>query len=216
MPGFKFWKNDNNPTSSGFLGNIGSGALGGGVGGMAGSMSGMFSGFGNSGGGPTPLPTPQAPPPATGGFFSNMGASMPFNNAASGPPLHIHCAAYADRDITQTCRRLITNGTTLELDTDGDGLVKVFGDPWPGNTKSISILYSYGQRPWEMITSADRCGKLTLIPHQPLDNDRMGFIKSAQSSRVIAVTWGRFPSPPPCDPPSFSFNTKSHTFTKTP
>lgn len=152
---------------------------------MTSSGGGLLSGLGH--GGP-------------GGLFSSFGGGAAgaatgaaagggmFSGVSGGPPLHIHCAAYADRDVTQTVRRMVRGGTTLEVNTDD--MVSHFGDPWPGNRKQFSVIYSYGQRPWELAASADSCGTWSLIPHQPLDNDRMKFIQDAGRSRIIAVVWG--------------------------
>jgi hypothetical protein len=168
----KFFNHNSSSSSGGLLSGLGRGGPGG-----------LFSSFGA--GEAAAAATGAA---AGGGMFSGAASHMPFGSAG-GPPLHIHCAAYCDVDVTQAVRRLVTGGTTLTLETDSGKLAEYFGDPWPGNRGQFSIIYSYGQRPWELLASADRCGTLSLIPHQPLDTERMKFIQDPRS-RVIAVVWG--------------------------
>lgn len=82
--------------------------------------------------------------PATGG----MGAFTPQN----GPPLHIYGAVFADRDVTQIVRNLATPQQTLIL--TGDTLVEKLGDPWSeAERKMFNVLYSYGDRPMELIAA---------------------------------------------------------------
>jgi hypothetical protein len=169
----KFFAHNSTGGSGGLLSGLGRGGPGGLISSFGGGAAGGVAGA-------------AAAPSVGGGMFSGAASHMPFG-AASGPPLHIHCAAYGDVDVTQTVRRLVTGGTTLSL--DADKLPEYFGDPWPENRGQFSIIYSYGQRPWELIASADRCGILSLIPHQPLDTERMKFIQDNRS-RVIAVVWG--------------------------
>ncbi|CZR56123.1 uncharacterized protein PAC_06011 [Phialocephala subalpina] len=106
----------------------------------------------------------------------------------NGPPLHIHCAAWSDQDITHIVRRMVTPNQSIDFDTDD--LSKQFGDPWPGAPKQFSIIYSYGPRPWELVATASGRGKFSLLPHEPLSKDRMSYIQ-APNSRIVAVVWGR-------------------------
>jgi hypothetical protein len=164
VPGFKMWGHSNSSGGGGILSSLGRGA----------GAGALFSSFGRGGGGAATT-SPAAP---AGGMFSSFGNS--------GPPLHIHCAAYCDQDVTQQVRRMVT-GSALSIDTGN--IIGIFGDPWPGNRKQFSVIYSYGQRPWELAATAQDSGTFSLIPHQPLDNGRMKFIQD-QRSRVIAVVWG--------------------------
>jgi hypothetical protein len=113
-----------------------------------------------------------------GGIGSFLGGS-------NAPRLNIICAAWSDQDVTQQVRRMVTPDQRFEISTDD--LVKTFGDPWPSVRKQFSILYSYGQRPWELAATCQRCGQFSLVPHQPLDTSRMNFVKQG---RVVAVVWG--------------------------
>lgn len=135
--------------------------------------------------------------PGTNTNFSGGGApyqaatlvpqQVPSWNTGNAPPLHIHCAAFADQDVTHIVRRMVTPSQSVEFNTDD--MVKYFGDPWPGNKKQFSVLYSYGQRPWELVATTDNCGQLLIIPHQPLDKVRMEFVQP--QGRILAVVWGR-------------------------
>ncbi|KAJ8114810.1 hypothetical protein OPT61_g3395 [Boeremia exigua] len=50
---------------------------------------------------------------------------------------------YADRDITQYAKQVVPSGTQLVINTNN--IVSwANGDPWPGQAKSISMLFSYG------------------------------------------------------------------------
>jgi hypothetical protein len=69
-----------------------------------------------------------------------------------GPPLHIYGAVFADVDVTQIVRSLVTRQQTLQI--KGDTLVQQFGDPWPEvERKMFNVLYSYGDRPMELIAA---------------------------------------------------------------
>jgi hypothetical protein len=77
-----------------------------------------------------------------------MGAFTPQN----GPPLHIYGAVFADRDVTQIVKSLVTPQQTLTL--SGDTLAEKLGDPWPeAGRKMFNVLYSYGDRPMELIAA---------------------------------------------------------------
>ncbi|KAH7227192.1 uncharacterized protein BKA55DRAFT_527211 [Fusarium redolens] len=70
----------------------------------------------------------------------------------SGPPLHIYGAVFADKDVTQIVRSLVTPQQTLQI--KGDSLVEQFGDPWPEvERKMFNVLYSYGDRPMEVLAA---------------------------------------------------------------
>jgi hypothetical protein len=105
----------------------------------------------------------------------------------NAPRLNIICAAYCDQDVTNALRSMIKPGQILEIDTGK--LVETFGNPWPDNRKQFSVLYSYGQRPWELAASHQDNGLFQLLPHQPLDRNRMEFIQDPRS-RIVALVWG--------------------------
>ncbi|KAF8850310.1 hypothetical protein BDZ45DRAFT_696847 [Acephala macrosclerotiorum] len=133
----------------------------------------------------SPPPQQHAPHAATQQFATPQYQAPTYRG--SGPPLHIHCAAWSDQDITHLVRRMVTPNQSIDFNTDD--LTDKFGDPWPGAPKQFSILYSYGQRPWELVATATGRGKFSLLPHEPLSKDRMSYIQPP-NSRVIAVVWG--------------------------
>jgi hypothetical protein len=104
------------------------------------------------------------------------------------PRLYIHCAAYADKDVTKEVRALVTPEQSLEIKRDD--FKSHFGDPWPGALKSFSVVYSYGERPWELIAGCELGGgTFDIIPHQPLDTERMAFIQD-KPGKLVALVWG--------------------------
>ncbi|KAF4435228.1 hypothetical protein FACUT_7332 [Fusarium acutatum] len=79
---------------------------------------------------------------------SAVGAFQP----QSGPLLHVHGAVFADKDVTQIVRSLVTPQQTLRI--KGDSLIEQFGDPWPEvERKMLNVLYSYGDRPMELLAA---------------------------------------------------------------
>lgn len=85
------------------------------------------------------------PPPMP--VNANGPSSFPAQNI---PPLYIYGAVFADHDVTQAVRSLITPQQTVTL--SGETLVKQFGDPWPeAERKMFNVLYAYGDRPMELI-----------------------------------------------------------------
>jgi len=144
--------------------------------------------------------------PMGAGLLASMGSRLPFGNTSAAPQqsqglgsflpfgggnaprLNIHCAVWCDQDVTPAVRRMVKPDQTLEIDTGS--LINHFGDPWPNNAKQFSILYSYGQRPWELAASGQNRGTWCLLPHQPLDKERMAFVQTDPRSRILAVVWG--------------------------
>ncbi|KAL1651838.1 hypothetical protein SLS61_005209 [Didymella pomorum] len=59
------------------------------------------------------------------------------------PTLTILSMYYADRDITPYAKQNVARGSQLVIDTNNI-VGWANGDPWPGNQKSISMLFSYG------------------------------------------------------------------------
>ncbi|PNP51010.1 hypothetical protein FNYG_15926 [Fusarium nygamai] len=90
---------------------------------------------------PGPPPPPSPPPPPPPGPRPNQGPSPDFvprvpiaaggrgANApySGGPALYIYGAVFADKDVTQIVRSLVTPQQTLTL--TGDTLVQKLGDP---------------------------------------------------------------------------------------
>ncbi|RSL88692.1 hypothetical protein CEP51_001584 [Fusarium floridanum] len=137
--------------------------------------------------GHTPDMTPPVQPyhhegiqsPVTGG----MGAFTP----QSGPPLHIFGAVFADRDVTQIVKSLVTPQQTLTL--SGDTLAEKLGDPWPeAERKMFNVLYSYGDRPMELIAADTNTANIE-IKHEAISRKRMEFCQPPPS-RLIACVWG--------------------------
>ncbi|KAM5350781.1 hypothetical protein ACJ41O_007286 [Fusarium nematophilum] len=136
-------------------------------------------------GGPSPAPVPPQHyqsvhnSPAIGGMspFAPQG----------GPPLYIHGAVFADKDVTQIVRGLVTPQQTLTL--TGGTLVEKLGDPWPEvERKSFNVLYSYGDRPMELLAAETNTTNIE-IKNEALSKKRMGFCHPPPS-RIIACVWG--------------------------
>lgn len=96
-------------------------------------------------------PPGAVPPAISPGIAMNSGGPGGFQSQ-SGPPLYIYGAVFADNDVTQVIRSLVTPQQTLTL--SGDALVKQLGDPWPeAERKQFSVLYAYGDRPMELVAA---------------------------------------------------------------
>ncbi|KAH7175249.1 hypothetical protein EDB81DRAFT_634786 [Dactylonectria macrodidyma] len=94
----------------------------------------------------SPLQTGGTPVPLQGA--SGLG-TFPTQN---GPPLHIYGAVFADKDVTQIVRSLVTPQQTFQI--KGESLTEQLGDPWPeAGRKMFNVLYSYGDRPMELIAA---------------------------------------------------------------
>jgi hypothetical protein len=163
-----------------------------GAGGLLGAM-GSHLPFGNNSAAPAPpppQPQPQPQPQVAPTQHHSFGSYIPaaFGGGGNEPRLYIHCAAYSDQDVTNAVRSMVKPNQSLEIDTQK--LIEAFGDPWPGNRKQFSVLYSYGERPWELAASSDNNGLFQLLPHQPLDRKRMEFVQDLNQSRIIAIVWG--------------------------
>lgn len=157
------------------------------AGGLLGAMGSHLTFGSNSSPPPPPQSQPQITPPAQHHTF---GSYMPaaFGGGGNEPRLKIHCAAYSDQDVTNAVRSMIKPGQIFEVDTGK--LAETFGDPWPDNRKQFSVLYSYGERPWELAATSEWNGLFQLLPHQPLDRKRMEFVQDPNQSRIIALVWG--------------------------
>jgi hypothetical protein len=84
--------------------------------------------------------------PAVAGGSDGKASSLD-SLTHSAPRLIIHGAVYADKDVTDKVRALVTPEQVLNFGNwNGE-----FGDPWPENPrKAFSILYQYGDRPLEV------------------------------------------------------------------
>lgn len=104
-----------------------------------------------------------------------------------GPPLHIYGAVFADRDVTQIVRGLVTPQQVLSI--QGEKLVEQFGDPWPeAGRKMFNVLYAYGDRPLELVAADTNTANIE-IKHEAISKQRMEFCQPPQS-RIIACVWG--------------------------
>ncbi|KAF4949195.1 hypothetical protein FGADI_9052 [Fusarium gaditjirri] len=128
-------------------------------------------------------------PHQTGGAHMSPQSSISIGafQPQSGPPLHVYGAVFADKDVTQIVRSLVTPQQTLQI--KGDSLVEQFGDPWPEvERKMFNVLYSYGDRPMELL-AADTTTSNIEIKHEAISKKRMEFCQ-APPSPIIAVVWG--------------------------
>jgi hypothetical protein len=128
-------------------------------------------------------------PPLLGRVF---GSHSPSINEQTRPPpsagqLYIHAAAFCDQDITAKIRAMITPQQTFSIRCDS--LTYHFGDPWPNHHKQFSMLYSYGQGPWQLVASTEGNDTITLHPIHPVDRVRAEFVQRPES-RVVALVWG--------------------------
>ncbi|CAH0057548.1 unnamed protein product [Clonostachys solani] len=129
-------------------------------------------------------PAPSGPPP---GFQSPAAPTMGNFAPPSGPQLHIHAAAFADKNVTDLVRRLVTPQQELLL--KGENLVEKLGDPWPEvERKMFSVLYSYGERPMELLAVCSNKGNIE-IKNEAISKTRMDFCH-APPSRIVACVWG--------------------------
>ncbi|KAI8712349.1 WW domain-containing protein [Fusarium sp. LHS14.1] len=144
--------------------------------------------LGHYGGTPgTPGMTPPAQPYHHGGVQSPVTGGMGAFTPQIGPPLHIYGAVFADRDVTQIVKSLVTPQQTLTL--SGDTLAEKLGDPWPeAERKMFNVLYSYGDRPMEVIAADTNTANIE-IKHEAISRKRMEFCQPPPS-RIIACVWG--------------------------
>jgi len=59
----------------------------------------------------------------------------------------------------------------------------------PNRRKQFSMLYSYGQQPWQLVATAEGNEAITLHPVHPIDNYRAQFVQQP-NAKVVAVVWG--------------------------
>jgi hypothetical protein len=92
----------------------------------------------------------QPPPPAPMHSQNYYGGATQYQApVSSGPRLFIHGATFADKDVTEKVRSLVTSDQQISIAKMTD----TFGDPWPeSERKSLTILYQYGDRPLEVWT----------------------------------------------------------------
>jgi hypothetical protein len=137
-------------------------------------------------------PPPAGGPGVGGGLGSFLGGIT-----HSGPGLNILAATYADKDVTAMTRQLVSSKQELII----PNMNEAFGDPWPEmSRKSFSVLYQYGNRPFEVWAGSSEGNQNTfnqynknvntlLITHEGLANERMAYVNK-QPGRVISLIWG--------------------------
>jgi hypothetical protein len=79
--------------------------------------------------------------------------------------------------------------TQQALSLRSDALTYYFGDPMPNKIKQISILYSYGQQPWQLVATVEGNDAITLHPIHPVDKYRAQFVQQP-TSKIVALVWG--------------------------
>ncbi|KAE9364425.1 hypothetical protein N431DRAFT_488989 [Stipitochalara longipes BDJ] len=134
-------------------------------------------------------------PGGLGRLFGHHSHSPPVNQNTrptspafqGSAPLYIHAACWCDQDITQKVRGMVTPQQTLSIRCDA--LTYHFGDPMPNRRKQFSMLYSYGQQPWQLVATAEGNEAITLHPVHPIDNYRAQFVQQP-NSKVVALVWG--------------------------
>lgn len=153
------------------------------------------------------VPPAMSPGAMSPGMAMNAGGPGGFPSQA-GPPLYIYGAVFADSDVTQVVRSLVTPQQTLTL--SGETLVKQLGDPWPeAERKQFSVLYAYGDRPMEIVAaelasliSADYGSRVSTntpvhstttviieIKNEAISKKRMEYCQPPPS-QIIACVWG--------------------------
>jgi hypothetical protein len=131
------------PSSDPGMGGLGKFAVGGAIGAAgawaAGEASNMLHHHHDQGGAIAGAPTAAGGGGSTTSFLGGL--------TYSGPRLTIHAAAYADKDVTDRARALVTPDQVLAI----ENMTDEFGDPWPeAKRKMFSVLYQYGDRPLEV------------------------------------------------------------------
>ncbi|KAF9700726.1 hypothetical protein EKO04_001397 [Ascochyta lentis] len=120
----------------------------------------------------------------------------PLHNAMiSQPSLSILSMFYADRDITSYAKSNVARGSQLVIDTNNI-VGWANGDPWPGNQKSISMLYSYGKELRTFVV-AGGTGTFTINPGpasaQPYTQVVPGYeqMSGVSNINIVAIAYGR-------------------------
>ncbi|KAJ4359090.1 hypothetical protein N0V95_002484 [Ascochyta clinopodiicola] len=111
------------------------------------------------------------------------------------PTLTILSMFYADRDITSYAKMNVARGSQLVIDTNNI-VGWANGDPWPGQQKSISMLYSYGK---ELRTFVVAGGTGTFIINpgpasaQPYTQVVPGYeqMSGVSNINIVAIAYGR-------------------------
>lgn len=120
-------------------------------------------------------------------------------------PFTILSAYYADRDITALARAKFYQGSKLVVNTNNMHANYGTGDPWPGNAKHITVLYTYGTETRTFV-AADNTGIFEMVPgpvelsrnsqivtaYPRLPNAFFGIFSSSQNwAQIVSVVYGR-------------------------
>jgi hypothetical protein len=114
---------------------------------------------------------------------------------AKPPTFTILSMVYADRDITAYAQGNVLRGTQLVIETNTI-VGWANGDPWPGQAKSISMLYTYGQETRTFV-AAGGTGTYTINPGPigiaPNSQLVPGYeqMSGVQNINIIAAAYGR-------------------------
>lgn len=113
----------------------------------------------------------------------------------TAPTMSIISMFYADRDITNYAKLNVARGSQLIIDTNNI-VGWANGDPWPGNQKSISMLFSYGKELRTFVV-AGGTGTFVLNPgpasSQPYVQVVPGYesMSGVSNINIVAVVYGR-------------------------
>ncbi|KZP27568.1 hypothetical protein FIBSPDRAFT_1040109 [Athelia psychrophila] len=109
------------------------------------------------------------------------------------PRLTIHVAYWADLDITTAMRTRIAADQSLHISVDSH-LIPGVADPWWNVSKTISIMYQYGQGPLQLLVTHDGAGMQSITPTGPPRtsqfNPQSGQQQDQGGFQVLAVVWG--------------------------
>jgi hypothetical protein len=129
-------------------------------------------------------------PNGTTSYHAAIGADFDTVQVPIGPrpTLRIIAANYGGKDVTVQARNLVKPDQTWVLDTSNAN--GAFSDPWVGVQKSFVMLYQYGNRPFELLITAERKGVVTLDPYAPAEQSRTQYLHEGNTSKVIGIVWG--------------------------
>jgi hypothetical protein len=122
-------------------------------------------------------------------YYTKIGKDLDTIQIPIGPPVTLNILAmnFGGEDVTNKARNLTTPRQTWQINASNSDLL--FGDPWVGNSKSMSILYQYGNRPFELLVADEFDGIISLDPFVPVDPHRTEFLR-ADEPKVLAMIWG--------------------------
>ncbi|KAJ9622425.1 hypothetical protein H2203_006645 [Taxawa tesnikishii (nom. ined.)] len=135
---------------------------------------------------------------------SGSSSSTPSSSSSTGATINILSAYYADSNVTALARAAFLQSGTLVIDTSN--LDSLFGNPWSGVTKTLSILYSITTTTTTSSSSSSSSGPITTTytfvaaqntgvytintASQPASSPVPGYSSQSGSFTIIDVTWG--------------------------